>query len=528
MRLKSALILLVMAILAFFSCRKETVASWDVDITGPIVSSKLNIRHFLTDSLFSTDANGILNLNVNREVAYIKVDSLLKLPDTTIVTTFTPPITLTLTPGQSMNLLPPTPLTFSLSAGIALKYAIIRSGKLNIKYSNTISEPLSFLYILPGVKRYGQPLTINETIPPGNNSLIKTYPLDGYDIDLTAGGTANYNTITQSYTVSLSQTAQTVVANAGTGAKIEINYSDIIPQYAKGYFGMQSVPVNIDTARLDVFKNFNAVNFMLSDATLDFRVINEFGAEFNGSLSNIKSLNTINQSSITLSTQQLSAININRAFEVNSTVNPTIKYISLTKNNSNILPFISNLPDKITYAGTINLNPLGNTSGFNDFAYYNTGIKVLADIKIPMKFKADAFILQTTNTIDFSTIDQLDNVNYGSFIINARNGYPFDATLQAYLVDDQNIIIDSLFIPGNNIIAKGITNAQHDVVASSYNRLNIPFDNAKLQIIKKSKSIKLKAKLAMPTPQPPEITFKDSYEIDIDMIIDVNYKVKRK
>ena len=85
MRLKSALILLVLAILALFSCRKETVASWDVDITGPVISSKLNIRHFLTDSLFTSDANGILNLNVNREVAYIKVDSLLKLPYTTIV-----------------------------------------------------------------------------------------------------------------------------------------------------------------------------------------------------------------------------------------------------------------------------------------------------------------------------------------------------------------------------------------------------------------------------------------------------------
>ena len=119
-------------------------------------------------------------------------------------------------------------------------------------------------------------------------------------------------------------------------------------------------------------------------------------------------------------------------------------------------------------------------------------------------------------------------MNYGNFIINAKNGYPFDAILQAYLVNDQNVVIDSLFIPGNNIIAKGITNAQHVVVASSYNRLNIPFDNTKLQNIKKSKSIKLKAKLIMPTPQPPEISLKDTYEIDIDIIVDVNYKVKRK
>ncbi len=528
MRLKSAVILVFTAILAFFSCRKETVASWDLDLTGPVVSSKLNIRNFLTDSLFTTGANGVLNLNVNREVAYIKVDSLLQLPDTTIINSYTTPITLTLSPGQNMNFLPPTPLTFSISNGVALKYGIIRKGTLSVKYSNSISQPLDFVYVLPGVKKYGLPFKISESIPPGNNSLIKTYSLDGYDLDLTAGGTVNYNTITQTYSLSLSTTAQSVVANPGTGAKIELSYSEIIPQYVTGYFGQQVVPVDIDTARLDIFNNFNAINFQLSDATLDFRIINEFGAEFSGSLSNIKSLNTINNSSVTLNTQQLSVININRAFQVNGAVNPTVKFISLNKNNSNILPFLSNLPNKLTYSGNISLNPLGNTSGFGDFAYYNTGIKVLADINIPMKFQATAFILQSTSPIDFTTLDQLDNVNYGSFIVSAKNGYPFDAVIQAYLVDENNTIIDSLFVPGNNIIAQGITNTQHVVISQSNQRLLIPFDKTKLENIKKSKNMKLTAKLIMPLPQPPEITIKENYEIDIDIIVDVNYRVKRK
>lgn len=528
MRIKVAAILVFTAILVFFSCRKETIASWDVDITGPVVSSKLNIRNFLTDSLFTTGANGVLNLRYNREVAYIKVDSLLKLPDTTITNTYTTPVTLTLTPGQNMNFLPPSPLTFSISNGVALKYGVIKKGILTVKYSNTISQPLDFVYVLPGVNKWGFPFKISESIPPGNNSLIKSYSMDGYSIDLTAGGTANYNTITQTYSLSLSTSAQSVVASPGTGAKIELSYSEIVPQYVTGYFGQQIVPVDIDTARLDIFNNFNAINFQLSDATLDFRIMNEFGAEFSGSLSNIKSLNTINQTSVNLNTQQLSVININRAFQVNNTVNPTVKLISLNKNNSNILPFLSNLPNKITYAGNISLNPLGNTSGFTDFAYYNTGIRVLADINIPMKFEADAFILQSNSPIDFTTLDQLDNVNYGNFIVSARNGYPFDAIVQAYLVNDQNVIIDSLFVPNNNVIAKGITNSQYVVVAPSSQRLMIPFDKTKLENIKKSKSMKLNAKLIMPLPQPPDITIKDNYEIDIDIIVDVNYKVKRK
>jgi hypothetical protein len=128
----------------------------------------------------------------------------------------------------------------------------------------------------------------------------------------------------------------------------------------------------------------------------------------------------------------------------------------------------------------------------------------------------------------FTTLDQLDNVNYGNFIVSAKNGYPFDVVLQAYLVDAQNNIIDSLFVNGNNVIAKGITNSQHVVISPSNQRLSIPFDKAKLENIKKSKNMKLTARLNMPTPQPPEITIMDNYEIDINIILDVNYKVKRK
>ncbi len=159
-------------IIFFSSCRKETVTNWDVDITGPVVTSKLNIKNFISDSLFSTGSNGLLTLTYIREVAYIKLDSLIELPDTTIINKFLwpSPFPRTLSPGQNINLLPPSNLTFNLENGIALKYGIVRKGNLHIKFSNTISEPIDFKNILPGIKKFGQPLVIFETIAPGVNS----------------------------------------------------------------------------------------------------------------------------------------------------------------------------------------------------------------------------------------------------------------------------------------------------------------------------------------------------------------------
>jgi hypothetical protein len=100
-----------------------------------------------------------------------------------------------------------------------------------------------------------QPFLISETIPPGNNSLIKTYSLNGYAVDLTAGGNAQFNTLMQNYTVSVSNSANPAEISFGKGAIAELSYSQIIPQYAKGYFGQQDIVLDVDTATFEVFKN---------------------------------------------------------------------------------------------------------------------------------------------------------------------------------------------------------------------------------------------------------------------------------
>src|SRR6185369_5406780 len=159
------------------------------------------------------------------------------------------------------------------------------------------------------------------------------------------------------------------------------------------------IDVPLDTARLDIIKTFTASNFALSEGSFNFKVLNEFGCEFTGTFSNIKSIN--GSSVFPLTTNQLANLNINGSTRAGNTIFPSIKTISLTGTNSNILNFLSNLPDKLSYQGNIRVNPNGNW-GFSDYAYYNTGIKVLADINIPLKFTANYFKLASTTKIDFA------------------------------------------------------------------------------------------------------------------------------
>ena len=120
------LIVCVATLLVFSACRKSSSANWDVDAALPIVNSVLNVRNFISDSLFSADNTGLLHLTLKREVASLKLDSLVTIPDTTISAPFRNPIPFDniLQPGAPINV-PSSDIKFNFPDGVALTSAAV-------------------------------------------------------------------------------------------------------------------------------------------------------------------------------------------------------------------------------------------------------------------------------------------------------------------------------------------------------------------------------------------------------------------
>jgi hypothetical protein len=513
----------------FLSCRKPTNANWDVDAVLPVVNSVLNIKNFVNNSIFASDSSGLLHVSINREVVAIKLDSLLKLPDTTLIVPVVSPFPapIKLGPGQVVpNLNGPSELTFNISNGIKLKKVDIKTGILNVKFGNDLAQPMDVKYLISTASKNGIPFLISETVPPGTASLIKSYDLSGYNFDMRGLLGNEFNTLGQSYTLSINPKADTVIVNYNQGVHMEIGYTNIAPAYAEGYFGRQIINLPLDTARLGFADNFKASNFLLSDATMDFEIKNEFGVSFSAALSNIKSISTANNNIVALSTNQLSNLNINAATKAGDTFFPSIKSLSFTTANSNITGFISNLPDKLTYQGTIKMNPVdpGNISGYNDFAFYDTGIRIEANIDIPLRYTADYFELASNAKVDFSNVAQLNKVNYGNFVISATNGFPFSIKLQGYMYDGQNNILDSLFVPGSNVIERGSIDYNNIVTSPTFNKLYVPVTKTKIDNLRKCKTIRIVSRFIMPK-NPPEMKILENYELDINIVAELNYNV---
>ncbi|HQQ93617.1 MAG TPA: hypothetical protein PLQ93_03610 [Bacteroidia bacterium] len=515
-------------LLGLQACRKGTNVTWDVDISIPVVNAGLDIHHFFGDTLVSTDAQGLLHLSLNREVFAYKMDSVFQIPDTSIVNSFTVPVLqpTILQPGQSLTFFPPSELAFDFGQdGVALKNFDVHAGLLNVKFSNDLSEALDLLYIIPNATRNGQALTIQVTIPPGINSLQKTYDLSGYHMNMRGLSGDKYNTISQAYTLTVNAQANPVVVTYGKGAKAELSYTKIVPEYVDGYFGQQTIKIALDTSRFDISKSITAGNFLLDEVNMNFYLQNEVGCDFSGYLSNIFSINAVSGNTVALNSDQLSSINLNRANQAGGRVYPSTKHLYFTNSNSNVAAFLSNLPDKITYEGQVKLNPLGNVSGYNDFAYYNTGFRLFADVDIPLRYSADYFLLKSSSAFTAGNEQQLNRVNYGEFAVYAENGFPFEARFQAYLKDEKGLVLDSLFLPGGNTIAAGQLNAQNEVVQSNVSNISIPISKGTIEALKKTRNIEIRSYFKMP-PNPPLIKLYERYKLNIRITAELGYKVE--
>ncbi|MBP7808732.1 MAG: hypothetical protein KA163_05535 [Bacteroidia bacterium] len=529
--LKISLFLLILV--AIPSCRKSFETDWDVDIEAPIARSKLNIKNFFSDTLFQTDPTGLLHLAFSKKIAGFQLDSLVQIPDTILNYEFTMPVgsKLFLPPGNSIPSFPQTQeINFAINNGVELKTAIINNGQLKMVYSNTYTQPLAFTLVLPYTTKYGLPFTINETVNPGTNNSVKYYDLSGYSVKLNGIPLNKVNSLVQVIDVKVPATAQADTIRGGQGVKTEISYKDLVPYYVEGYFGQQNIDLPYDSVALNISNNLQISNFQINSAYINFKIVNEFGVDINAQLSNIKSVNTLSSTAVTLNASGLSNININKAGKTTNFSNPvfpSIKTVSVNTLNSNLEPFLENLPDFLTYQGKIIVNPFGNISASNDFAFLNTGIDIYADVDMPLQIRADYFKLVSKSAIDLTSIKQIDNINYGDIVLQCTNGFPFNAVLQGYILNEQEQIIDSLFNVPGNIIKEGTVDINNIVIQANYTELKINLTQPKLQNLKQCKFIKFVSQFNLP-PQPPDIKLLDSYNLDLILSLDVNYKAGKK
>ena len=518
----------------FTTCKREK-AEWDVDIVAPIATASLSVEDIAPDGYIIADGSGAMKVVYQNTVYTLPIDSLLRLPDTTL----TYPVIIPFSPGPlAPGTTIPIPFTQNINFKIdpaKLTRIVINQGILNLRIKSSAGQPMLMNYTVPKAFKNGSPLNIVETLPAmvgaDSGEIIRDYDLAGYDLALTGPTGSQTNILKYDIGGAVSQDA-TGPLNVLAGQRLFNFYSsfkDLKPEYVEGYFGNKSTTVS-DTAKLNLLKNIVAGTLDLEDINLNITFENSIGADVRATIVSLKGRNTTTGTTVALSHPIInSPVNIDRATNLGygTQQNPYIttqKSFVFNPTNSNITQFISNLPDEYEYKVNLLLNPLGNISGGNDFIYRNAGIKINVNLELPLSFKSNNLTL--VDTIDYNINakqEDIDRYQGGSYKLFALNGFPLDATAQLLLMDEWGNVIDTLL--SSNTIAAADVDGNYKAIGQKPTLINFPISASQAQNLVNTKKVIVRVAF---TTQPANQYLKlyNTYKFDLKLTSDFKFRMK--
>ncbi len=404
----------------------------------------------------------------------------------------------------------------------------IRSGILRVIAESTIEDSLTVTFSLPGaVDSFGNTfITVSKVPPaPANSSIViqKDFLLDGYTLDLSGENGGDYNSYQKDFRISIDSTGNLVHISSEDSVHVTYSMLDIIPEYIEGYVGMHEIHEGPDTTFNDAFEMIKGGQIHLEDVKLIIGIENGLGIQGGVVINEFKAIH--GSDAVKLESPLVGELLLIDP-ATNNPVIPANTFYSLNNSNSNAKEMLELFPDKLVSDVQLYVNPFGDYSNHNDFAYHDSKFKINADIEIPLSFFANHLLLQ--DTIDFSigaTDAAIDNIVDGEINLIAYNGFPFDVDLQVYLLDDNNQIFDSLLVITN--IEAGTMDGTCRVISNSRSVLKTPVDQEQIDLLRTvSKAIisaSLNTNVSAPTCNGEFPKIYSDYEIKVTLSGRFNY-----
>lgn len=525
--MKKVFVIVTILSLISIACKRKEDTNWDIDVNAPLIKTTLSVSDILKDNVIE-NPDSTINLVFNYNLNTVNTDSLFKIPDTTVKTAYTIPFgtSVTLNPGlQLVN----DPTSNSFNYGDArITEMKIKTGKIKYKITNNIKEKTIYHYkILNSNDGNGNAFETEVTVPEKVNStpgvLEGEISIDGYSFDMTGLNGNSFNTLETVITVTINPNGNPVLVQNTDSVIIENSITELSPEYVKGYLGKTNFEQSLTDVDFDFFNQITNGSIDLDEVNIDLTTKNYVGADAQLKITQFKSLNTRTNNTISLSHAIVNNwININRAHLNNDVITPTINQYSLNKLNSNIDLFIENLPNKLQYEFEAKLNPLGNISAGNDFLFAKNTIDIDFNINIPLNLIANNLTL--VDTVNLNINPDKNGINSSVFTLIANNGFPFDANIQVYILNNSNSIIDSLFTTG--LISSAQTDINNYVTSSTQTKLESVISKEKMDLLNTNPKTIIKA--TFNTNGAGHTQIYKHYKLDLVLVADMNYTVNVK
>lgn len=522
MRLISRPSILVLFLFVFCACKKEKGSSWESDYSIPLAHGSLGMKEILGDSVVTENSDHSLELNIEEEFYRFSLDELVEIADTSIVNFFNLPLTVTIQPGQQfLSQVNETKFNFG---DVSLTKVRIGSGSIKVKLRSRIKEKTRVRYRIPGATLNGSVFEKNVDVPAGvvgQPAVVEqSFDLSGYMFDLTGVNKNLVNTIHSTVDAWVSEQGQAVAITAGDSILIENTFSGLKPDYGHGYFGTGVFNIPLTSTDFDVFKNIKAGSIDIDDATAEITITNGVGADARAKLVALSAENTRTGAMVALNHSIIgSTMNINRAIE-----NPPVDAVRVThlnSSNSNIVDMIELLPDRMNYAIDLTINPLGNVSGGHDFIDAARPFKAKLNLRIPLNLSVAGLVLEDTMDFNFKESDDSERIKEGNINVFIENSFPFETSFQLYMLDENNVVADSVFAQAETIASAIVENTTFASLPAK-KKLTIDLSRERLDLLPSVKKLRMRA-IMNTSATPGLVKIFEHYKLEVRVSADFTY-----
>jgi len=445
------LVFLFAFVLFATSCRRDLqLASWNVDLVAPIAYGELNFSDYVTSDNLIADNEELIHIVASETLVSLGLDTLIGIPDYSIDTGFVIPISITFPPGVPFFVQKED--TRLEVKHVELTYGVIRESEIEVFLENTIDKPVLFQYAIYSATLNGDTFFVEERIE-ANDTMTRRYSLEGYDLDLRGESGTGYNTVV-TFIQAMIHPSETEnhKFNAGDEFNIKNTVKNIIPEYIEGYFGNQSLKFDEDES-VKVFEKLPFKSVNVTEYDLELFIDNGIGADLKLSINELTAFNGSTSKEVGLDHSIIGsdefftrAVNL---YDANDPVRHVQKAFSFTDENSNLDKLLENRPDRFLFDLSIEVNPLGNVSLGNDFAWYGHNLSAIMKLDLPLVISVKGAEFTDTAAFTFESgqsANTTKRINSGQLNLFLENGYPFGATVQFYLMDTLGTVLDSLLL----------------------------------------------------------------------------------
>ncbi len=480
----------------------DTTVEWEPGLQAPLVYGDLSIDDLLSElnrsDFLSEDDSGLLFFVYDTNTSLSAGDFFGVLPDQEFIQVFfSVPYDL---PGDSLENLGDTVLfsqdksfEFQRTGDERIDSIELKGGEVVIDVSSTIRHTGILKIHSNAIEMNGQPYmqTIEISDPSGTFT-------DQFIVDLAGTTIALDNSDPDTTLLDLVFDFYLIPSGEDilSSEVVDITHSfrDLEFQTLYGYIGsFDSLLIDHQTMDFDLLEGSFEGTVSLNDPQLHLDIMNSFGVVFSIELLDMEG--RFEGGSVT-------AINIDPADnpivigapgldQVGESVRTEV---SIDRSNSNFYEIGTTDLRGLQFSVRAQANPGGET---DNFLQDTSGLSVDVEARIPLDLKIEDVVL--ADTFEFSPFEDIsdigpEDINSMTLTLDTENGLPLELDVQAYFMDSNYVILDSLFDDTNrSILSSGELDGSGKVIARTPGSSTVSLTQLQIENIWDAQNLLFKA-----------------------------------